>query len=142
MKLRSIAIQFINYKVGNGVKMSAWHDNWHALATLKQIFEGIIIYNAGSTDNDTMSMYVNLNEWNLQYPVFTDYIELVNHFPPYALNIDMQDKVEWTLTTSKEYTCKSAWNAIRCVAPIVIWKDLVWGNDCVPRFSFILWIVC
>lgn len=141
MKLRSIAVQFTKYRDGNGLQ-AVWHDNSHPLGPVKQRFGGRIIYDAWSTDNATMNEYVNQNGRCLPQPFSTDLPAVVNQLPSYTPNVGIQDSVEWILTPLKVYTCKSAWNAIRCVGPTVIWHKLVWGKDCAPRFSFIFRLDC
>ena len=78
----------------------------------------------------------------MPHPVSTDLLAVVNQLPSHNPNVGIRDSVEWILTPLKVYTCKSAWNAIRCVGPTVIWHKLVWGKDCVPWLSFIFWLVC
>lgn len=51
--------------------------------------------------------------WNKPLAVSHDLMLVVQQWPQYLPRRDRDDRVEWSLTTSKEYTLKSAWNAIR-----------------------------
>lgn len=50
MKIRSDAIQFIKYRVGNGSSVFMWHDNWQNLGPLKMRLGARVLYDAASSD--------------------------------------------------------------------------------------------
>lgn len=69
--------------------------------------------------------------------------EIVSATPPnLVLRLNEEDKVVWLPSKTGVYTSKSAWEAVRLVKPVVPWAKLVWFSRYVPRWSFILWLVC
>lgn len=142
MKLRGDTIQFIKYVVGNGRNVNIWYDNWHNLGPLKARFGARVIYDAASSNSATMSDYVGDHGWNKPMPISNELIQMLDTWPQYQPRIDMDDRVEWVLNANKEYTVKSAWNAIRRVGTVATWHKVVWHRDAIPRCSFIMWLVC
>ncbi|KAL3510953.1 hypothetical protein ACH5RR_030354 [Cinchona calisaya] len=53
-----------------------------------------------------------------------------------------EDKVLWASKNIGIYTTKSAMKKIRRSRVQGSWHKLVWGKNSVPRFSFILWLLC
>ena len=142
LKLRSAAIQFIRYVVGDGSSVYVWHDNWHPLGPLKTRFGARIIYDASSTEWAVMADYVDTTGWIKPNVVSPGLIAVVNNWPNYVPDMGMKDNVEWVLTHDKKYSLRSAWNGIRIAGNIVDWYHIVWYKDAIPRCSFILWLVC
>ena len=62
--------------------------------------------------------------------------------PDYQPNRNCNDSVDWILTPNKQFTVKSAWNALRRNLTMVQWWKIVWHKDAIPWCSFILWLVC
>ena len=54
--------------------------------------------------------------------------------------MDSEDTVKWALTSSGEFTIKSAWSAIRRTSPPTSWSTLIWFHGNIPRAAFILWL--
>lgn len=66
-------------------------------------------------------------------PVSRDLIAIQDNVP----NMDQKDEVQF-----RKFTVASAWDKLRTVRPIVDWYRLIWHKDYIPRYSFILLIVC
>ncbi|GAV91183.1 zf-RVT domain-containing protein [Cephalotus follicularis] len=49
--------------------------------------------------------------------------------------------IHW-VSKGQSYSCKAAWNAIRCCHPKVSWANMVWYPNCIPKHSFYLWLSC
>lgn len=62
--------------------------------------------------------------------------------PTYRLDQIREDRVQWILTKNGEFTCRSAWEAMRNHYPIVHWAKLLWHKDFIPRCSVICWLAC
>lgn len=52
-------------------------------------------------------------------PISNDLVAIVGNMPNYMPNMNKEDRVEWDLTPNKQFTIKSAWNALRTPRPVV-----------------------
>lgn len=50
--------------------------------------------------------------------------------------------ITWTISPTDSYSTKHTWEAIRNKYPKVQWSSLVWFTNNIPKWAFILWIVC
>lgn len=57
-------------------------------------------------------------------------------------NRHVEDSIKWEGTKGGNFTVKSALQLKFHQEVKVEWFQLVWGGGSIPRYSFILWIVC
>lgn len=57
--------------------------------------------------------------------------------PDLVPRMDSEDSVTWSLNANGCYSTRSAWSALRSVAPEVGWYNMVWYKKSVPCWSFI-----
>ncbi|CAL1358963.1 unnamed protein product [Linum trigynum] len=50
-------------------------------------------------------------------------------------------KVYWDSKEMMVYSIRRVWETLRNKAPKVSWYKLVWGRNCPPRFSLIVWLI-
>lgn len=58
------------------------------------------------------------------------------------LSTGRDDSVQWLPSGNNQFTVASAKESIRIHGDRVNWCDIVWFKGHVPRFAFILWMVC
>jgi hypothetical protein len=63
LKLRSIAEQFLSFKVGDGRKIFLWYDVWHPEGYLFDIYGYQMIYDAGSAIGPKVSSIIQEGAW-------------------------------------------------------------------------------
>ena len=51
-----------------------------------------------------------------------------------------EDSAQWMISTSRRFTCSSAWNEIRVKHEEVDWWKLIWPHTSIPKNSFICWL--
>ena len=119
-----------------------WVDNWHPNGPILRHYGSRIIYDAGSNVQATVAEFISNNEWHMPRAMSRDLIGLRNNLPGYRPNDNREDTVEWVHTKNRVYTCKSAYEAIRGQSNLVIWADLLWHGDHIPRCSMIGWLAC
>lgn len=67
--------------------------------------------------------------------------EIIAHIPvSFCPSPSQPDKVVWLPSRTGSYSSKSAWETIRTHHQFQPWSKLVWFGQCVPRWSFILWL--
>lgn len=84
MKLRSVACEFVRYKIGNGQPVWCWFDNWHPSQPLMTRFRIRIAYDAASRITERMKDYIDANGWVLRRAISNDLIQVVNQWPRYS----------------------------------------------------------
>jgi len=63
LKLRSIAKQFLSFKVGDGRKIFLWYDVWHPEGCLFDKYGYRMIYDAGSAIGPKVSSIIQEGAW-------------------------------------------------------------------------------
>nr|GEZ77206.1 hypothetical protein [Tanacetum cinerariifolium] len=53
-----------------------------------------------------------------------------------------KDKVLWKTVSGrlKDFSVNTVWNDLRVCSDIVPWAKLVWFNQCIPRYAFMVWL--
>lgn len=120
MKLRDVAREFVQYRIGNGKNVWVQFDDWHSLGPLVQKME-VCVDSAG---------------WKLPRGISSDLIQVVNLSSSYMPSIDRCDEARWVL--SPEFSVKAVWDKLRRRDTAVDWSHLVWHKDSIPRCSFIV----
>lgn len=107
---------------------------------LIQQFGDRIIYDAGNSWHVKVADYIRHDDWAMPNPISRDLITMCSNLPDYKPKCNREDKVEWVLNSEKEFSCKSAWQALRTQYPQVEWAGLVWHKEYIPRCSLICWL--
>ncbi|PWA54328.1 RNA-directed DNA polymerase, eukaryota, Reverse transcriptase zinc-binding domain protein [Artemisia annua] len=143
--------QFFWYKVGNGISISAWFDNWclHSLSisawfdnwclhsplisslSARQVNRGGFNMNSRLVDIIANGEWVWPDQWNSKFP---------NAIVP-SIDVYTPDKLWWRDRNGifNELSFGVAWNDIRPREAKVVWASVVWFANCIPRHAFILW---
>ncbi|GJW36209.1 RNA-directed DNA polymerase, eukaryota, reverse transcriptase zinc-binding domain protein, partial [Tanacetum coccineum] len=141
LDLRDKIKEFVLYKVGNGEKISIWHDKWCEQGPLINIVSYRSIYDARFKPNATVAELIEdghwiwPNEWYDKYPVLKDI-----QCP--SINVSMKDNVLWRNRSGVPipYSTKAVWKDLRGVWPIKKWHNVVWFSQLNPKHAFVLWI--
>uniref|UniRef100_A0A5B6YUZ1 Reverse transcriptase domain-containing protein n=1 Tax=Davidia involucrata TaxID=16924 RepID=A0A5B6YUZ1_DAVIN len=143
LKLRYCAWQMVKYYIGNGKHTFLWYDNWHPFGPLVTKFGNAIIGECGSSETAKVSSVIRNNRWRWPSGNSAAITALKDNTPTSLLSdAHGQDYVKWELSVDGIYHSSDAWNRIRSTSSLVNWYDIVWFKECVPRFSFIVWMVC
>lgn len=115
------------------------------MGPLHQIFSGKLLKNFGSTETSLAANFIQGREW--RWPdgrKLNDEVRLLKQNTPLE-SVPLQDEKDstvWLPSSTGTFTIKSALQSIRQTGPDVPWFKLVWDKGFVPRFSFILWMLC
>ncbi|GKB28741.1 RNA-directed DNA polymerase, eukaryota, reverse transcriptase zinc-binding domain protein [Tanacetum coccineum] len=113
LELRNKMKPFVTYKIGNGNKISLWHDKWCNIGPISNIIPKRLMFEARFKGNETVKDGIAngrwdwLEEWELSYPILKQIT-----FPQLTNN---EDKVLWLSTENKEveYSTKIAWLSLK-----------------------------
>ncbi|GKA87050.1 hypothetical protein Tco_0808761 [Tanacetum coccineum] len=86
----------MQYKIGNGNKISMWHDKWSLMPAIDTILSRRDIYTAGFTNNTAVADCVQNNNWSWPEDWFIKYPILSQYQVP-KINADIQNKMLWCL---------------------------------------------
>nr|GEV83709.1 hypothetical protein [Tanacetum cinerariifolium] len=122
LDLRSVVRMNMIYKIGNGRKVSLWHDRWSDKLTLDFILSRREVYSAGFSNIETVCGCINgnrwrwPNEWFLKYPILSQI-----HVP--NLNNEIEDKLLWRTNNGilKAFSSNQVWKDIRILNGHVQW---------------------
>ena len=142
MKLREVVWMYMKYKIGDGKDSFMWIDNWHPCGPLLKRFGTRILYDANSCLDAKVEDCIQNGNWRLPRVLSRDLITVQNNFPRYSPNALIRDKVEWYAAANKQYSCRTAWEVLRCQHQKVEWADLIWNKEAIPRCSMIWWLAC
>ncbi|GJV72227.1 hypothetical protein Tco_1492222 [Tanacetum coccineum] len=124
---------------------------WRKIWQLRSVIREFIWHNIG--DGSCTSIWAGLSPFSklwdiLNNGVFSWPSELSSkHF--FLLSINMPnartnrpDLLEWRNETGtvKQFYISSVWNSIRPRSNMVVWFDVVWFSNCIPRHAFNLWL--
>ncbi|GKA66743.1 putative RNA-directed DNA polymerase, partial [Tanacetum coccineum] len=141
LQLRPLIREFIWYRIRDGLMASAWFDTWCHIGPLSNIVTTRDIFRAGfDLSTKVNELIVNGSwawpqEWYLKYPMLCLIVP--------SIISSSCDKLEWRTSAGlvKPFTVSNVWECIRTHYDAVTWHDVVWFPNCVPRYSFLLWLV-
>ena len=141
MNLRERAKNHVFYKLGNGRNVSAWFDRWNSEGPLSEFISNREIYNARLRLDCTVEDLVVDNNWCWPMDWRNKFPRLKDIQVP-MLNSSCEDKAMWVTNSGKktEYATKTAWSDLSSNGNTVVWKDVVWYAQNIPRHSFVLWL--
>jgi hypothetical protein len=141
MQLRHLFRPHFKSVVGCGSSVNAWFDSWCDVGPLFTFITPRMIHAAGfNMASKVADIHANANwlwpeAWNDLFPVIIDPKQ-------YSLNPSSVDYIRWKDGSRIiEFSTSAAWNSVRISTDEVNWAHLVWSPHCIPRHSFILWLI-
>ncbi|GJX38684.1 RNA-directed DNA polymerase, eukaryota, reverse transcriptase zinc-binding domain protein [Tanacetum coccineum] len=121
---------------------SLWYDNWSSTGLLFKVLYNRSLYDARlKKDLKVSDMICNgewkwPNEWQVKFPT------IFNLEVPMII-ADKNDKLVWRTRSGKEveFSVSIANHDLNQHCPSVQWWKLIWYSQCIPKHSFILWLV-
>jgi len=137
LNLRSLAKQFLKFKIGDGSNIFLWHDYWHPTGRLIDTFGYRIVYDAGPSIGPMLSSIIKNRDWF--WPLARS--EAIVDIQSWLLEIDLGevDQPVWD-TKSGVFSSAETWERLRVKKPEVFWHGIVWFSAAIPRHAFILWL--
>lgn len=102
-----------------------------------------MIYNSGRSLSIRVESIIHDGRWI--WPRHRNRItkQIIEPTPPDFLpNPQVEDEVLWTPSTTGFYATKSVWDAIRPIGQKKPWCSVVWFNQNVSKWAFIVWLAC
>jgi hypothetical protein len=138
LKLRSIAKQFLSFKVGDGSKIYLWFDLWHPDGYLVDRYGYEVIYDAGSKIGPRVSSIIREGDWYWPSARSKDLVKIQSCLP--EIPIGGEDLPVWKSSTGK-FSSAQTWELLRVKSPEVSWHQIVWFSLAIPKHAFFLWLV-
>ncbi|GJR23457.1 RNA-directed DNA polymerase, eukaryota, reverse transcriptase zinc-binding domain protein [Tanacetum coccineum] len=139
-KKDTLWVKWINVEKLQG--RSIWeipHDNkgsigWKNLLGLREKIKEHVFYKIGNEKDDGNWCWPA--EWSTKFP-------RLNRIPMPNIQENEQDEVVWVTRNRKmvKYSTSNVWKDMCCNGNKVAWKSMVWFPQCIPRHSFVLWMV-
>ncbi|GJX14320.1 RNA-directed DNA polymerase, eukaryota, reverse transcriptase zinc-binding domain protein [Tanacetum coccineum] len=114
LKLRDKIRNHVLWKIGNGMSINAWYDNWSPSGTLCDIVTSREIYDAGlSIESNIADLVIKYEKnwpegWNCEYPILNQFVMPIIHK-------EIEDEVIWVDKHGKE----------NLFSVKVVWKDFI-----------------
>nr|XP_043639249.1 uncharacterized protein LOC122610319 [Erigeron canadensis] len=139
LQIRLVIRKHFWFVLGNGNSASAWYDNWADCCPILDHVTPRMIKNAGHSLESKVVDFVDNGVWKL--PANWDQLVLATAAPILVSNLS--DSLKWKSNSGslEEFSVSIAWNDLQVSAPLVDWYHIVWYKQCVPKFSFLLWLV-
>ncbi|XP_071686013.1 uncharacterized protein [Rutidosis leptorrhynchoides] len=129
------------YSIGDGTKVSAWHDAWSDYGPPASIIPNRDISNAGFSRDATVHDIISQNRWCWPLEWYSKYPGLCNIATPTLSNFP--DTIYWRDYSGNlcRFSVSVVWNTIRTRADPVNRYHIVWYLQCIPRHSFLVWLL-
>lgn len=107
------------------------------------MFGGSIVNHVGSSLLAKVSSIVRDGNWHWPRQRNRAVMNIIRNTPPtFRPNPEIDDSVIWMPTSNGKFSIKSALEALRTPLPKVPWAPIVWFKQSIPRWAFIMWLVC
>ncbi|GKB50431.1 putative RNA-directed DNA polymerase [Tanacetum coccineum] len=142
LQLRPVMRDFIWYKIGDGARVSMWFDRWNDMCPLANHISTRDIFHAGFNLSTKVHELVLFGAWNWPHEWYSKY-QFLSALPAPNISNNVQDLLEWRLPTGKvlPFSVQVVWNSIRSRGADVVWYDMVWFSNCIPRHAFNMWLI-
>jgi hypothetical protein len=110
LKIRELARSLIRFKVGDGIKIFLWLDNWHPASCMLDRFGYRAIYDSGFSIDAKLSNIIRNGEWFWPSFRFEAIVEIQGSLPDIQLGGD--DLPVWESKNGK-YSCPETWEKLR-----------------------------
>ena len=123
------------------MSISAWFDRWYVAGPLSEFISARDVYNARFTNECTLDKLINNGEWTWPEEWLVKFPVLNTIQVPILLN-DAPDRVMWESNDGNrtEYATRIVWKDMGRSGNKVMWQDVVWFPQSIPRHSFVLWM--
>ncbi|GKB63767.1 RNA-directed DNA polymerase, eukaryota, reverse transcriptase zinc-binding domain protein [Tanacetum coccineum] len=128
--------------IGNGLDMSLWFDNWHAICPLSEFISKSNIYYSGLSLDCKVANVIENGMWKWPRGLSMKFDGL-NAIEPPCLTEGKKDKVFWKTVSGrlKIFFVNTVWNDLRVCSKTVPWAKLVLFSQCIPTHAFMVWLV-
>lgn len=135
LRLRSTIRDFMWHKIGNGSTVSVWFDKWCEIGPLSNIISYRDIYRSGLNPQSKVADLIH--EGALVWPTYLSDKYSVLSSCSSSVNND-QDCLVWRLSDGslKPFSVSQVWSSIRPRDNKVIWYNMVWFPNNIPRHAF------
>nr|XP_043629998.1 uncharacterized protein LOC122601297 [Erigeron canadensis] len=132
----------LKHKIGDGRSMSMWYDNWSDIGPLINFISTREIYRAGFSMTNKFADLIDNGVWRWPVAWYDLFPVLIDCTVP-TLNNDKNDRLILRTLEGVEldYSTANVWELMRYKRHPVLWVELVWFSSCIPRHSFLLWMV-
>ncbi|GJZ96717.1 hypothetical protein Tco_0669051 [Tanacetum coccineum] len=139
LQLHPLIREFIWYRIGDGLMVSAWFDTWCHVGPLSKIVTTRDIFRAGFDLSTKVNELIVNGTWDWPQEWYSKY-PLLCSIPPLIITRSC-DKLEWRTSAGlvKSFSVSNVWDCIRPHYKVVPWHDVVWFTNCVPSFSTQVW---
>nr|XP_043630001.1 uncharacterized protein LOC122601300 [Erigeron canadensis] len=139
LAIRPLVRNHFWHSLGNGQNTFAWHDTWATCCPIIDIVTHRMIKEAGFESHSKVVEIIENGTWRL--PSFWDNRILNTNVP--LLQEHMMDSIKWRTDAGvlHDFSVSLAWEDLRVRAPLVDWYHIVWYKQCIPKYSFLLWLV-
>ncbi|GJT58681.1 RNA-directed DNA polymerase, eukaryota, reverse transcriptase zinc-binding domain protein [Tanacetum coccineum] len=131
----------LQYKIGDGTKVSLWYDKWHSSGLLINHVTNRDLYDARIPKMISISDMIDEGVWKWPLEWDSNEFEFMKLRVPLITN-GMTDKVKRRNDENKlvPFHMKFMCVAISPNTEKVRWYKLVWFKQCIPKHSFCLWL--
>lgn len=131
---------FIQHRVGDGKSISFWFDTWTMAGPLVNFFSIREISAMGLSGKEKLAdFYVN-GKWAWPRGLMEKVPDCDEQVP--EIDQSLEDRVVWCSRNGSDHSFKTnvVWKDIRFQGISVVWYNLVWYSNCIPKHAFILWL--
>ncbi|GJW63826.1 hypothetical protein Tco_0115710 [Tanacetum coccineum] len=130
------------HNIGDGSRVSLWFDRWCHNGLLSTIVSTRDMFRGGFTLSSTVQDAIRKgswlwpHEWMVKYP-------LLNNISVPILVAGKCDCLEWrdVAGAGQQVSVQVVWNYIRLRDVKVLWFELVWFRNYIPRHAVNLWLI-
>lgn len=138
LKLRSLAKQFLRFKVSDGSNIFLCLDSWHPDGVLLDKFSFRVVCDARSSIEAKLSSVVVKGKW-VWLNAWSDFLVYIQS-QLFKVVLEAEERAIWVTSKGESFTCRDTWDSFRSMKPLVDWCDLVWFHLAIPRQAFFLWL--
>ncbi|XP_071705351.1 uncharacterized protein [Rutidosis leptorrhynchoides] len=140
LSIRHRIRHLIFHVIGNGLQTSAWYDSWNDFGPLADVITSREIHHATLNKRSKVDDLIDQAEWKWP-PEWVTKFPLLMHIP--IPNLAQVDRVFWKDSEGNlvNFSSNATWKSLRPRAQQVEWFSMVWYPNCIPRHSFISWLL-
>lgn len=148
LRLRSVARQFLSFKIGNGLGISIWFDPWWHNICLASNKHDRIIAQSGISSEDNVHSLISTGSWHLPRPfhrihhIHPGFQHWLQNFDFPNFDLSSADVILWDGIPLHKVKARNIWNSIRSSSPQVVWHKFVWHRFRIIRYAHLEWILC
>ena len=146
--LRSLALRFLKFNLGNGLNTSLWLDPWFKGTCIANNYRDSVISQTGLTANSTVNCIIASGAWILPeinrrlHHSNNDFLLWRQNFDFPVFDLSKQDTICWEDISLKKIKTWQIWDSIRNSGTPTAWSTAIWHKLQVQRDSHHNWLVC